>query len=129
MGFYNIIDMSAHLRFWVLFLEVRESPSHYFFWSETARPQIGLWQKIRVNPNFLVFFFTVATPTPSYVNHVTSIAQLLGSSARVKTDADTKMNLCKNADTCLMCNQCGEFSTRPKKSMGYILLLELQVTN
>jgi hypothetical protein len=57
--------MSAHLCFWVLFLEVHESPSHYFFWRETARPQIGLWQKIRVNPNYLVVFFTVATPTLS----------------------------------------------------------------
>jgi hypothetical protein len=47
----------------VLFLNARESPSHYCFWSETARPQIGLGQKIRVNPNYLVVFFTVATPT------------------------------------------------------------------
>jgi hypothetical protein len=25
-----------------------------FFLSETVRPQIGLWQKLRVNPNYLV---------------------------------------------------------------------------
>ncbi len=62
MGFYNIIGMNAHLHCWVLFLEVRESPSHCFFWSETARPLIELWQKIRVNPHYLVVSFTVATP-------------------------------------------------------------------
>jgi hypothetical protein len=33
-----------------------------FFLSETARPQIGLWQKIKVNRNYLVVFFTAATP-------------------------------------------------------------------
>jgi hypothetical protein len=48
--------MSAQVRFLVLFLEAQESPSHYFFWSETARPQIGFWQKIMVNPNYQVVF-------------------------------------------------------------------------
>jgi hypothetical protein len=48
--------------FLLLFLEVRESPSNNFFWSETARPHLGLRQKITVNPNYLVVIFTVATP-------------------------------------------------------------------
>jgi hypothetical protein len=41
------------------------NPSHNFVFSETARPQIGLWQKIRVNPNYLVSSFTVVTPNIS----------------------------------------------------------------
>jgi hypothetical protein len=45
-------------------LEAQESPSHYFFWSETARPQIELWQKIRIDPNYLgSSIISVATPT------------------------------------------------------------------
>ena len=43
-------------------MEAQESPSHYIFLGETARPQIGLWRKIRVNPNYLVVFFTGVTP-------------------------------------------------------------------
>jgi hypothetical protein len=37
-------------------------PLTLFFLSETARPQIGLGQKIGVNPNYLVSSFTVVTP-------------------------------------------------------------------
>jgi hypothetical protein len=58
--------MSAQLCFSVSFLEAWESPSHYFFRSETARPQIGLWQKIRGNPKYLVVFFTIATPNTNH---------------------------------------------------------------
>jgi hypothetical protein len=57
--------MSAQVRLLVSFLEARESPSHYIILSETARPQIRLWQKIRVNPNYLVVFLTVVTPITS----------------------------------------------------------------
>jgi hypothetical protein len=39
------------------------NPPTLFFGGETARPQIGMWQKIRVNPNYLVVFFTVVTPS------------------------------------------------------------------
>jgi hypothetical protein len=57
--------MSAQVCLLVTFLEAGESPSHFFSLSETARPQIGFWQKIRVNPNYLVVFFTVVTPSHS----------------------------------------------------------------
>ena len=43
--------------------------------SEIARPQIGLWQKIRVNPNYLVVFFTVATPTNIIKNFMSSATE------------------------------------------------------
>jgi hypothetical protein len=52
--------MSAQIHLLVVFLEVWKSPSHYYFLSETARPQIGLWQKIRVNPNYLVVFLLLS---------------------------------------------------------------------
>jgi hypothetical protein len=59
VGYYKIIGMGAQVCLMVSFLEARESPSHYFC-SETARPQIGLWQKIRVNPNYLVVFLLLS---------------------------------------------------------------------
>jgi hypothetical protein len=48
------------IRLLFLFLEAWESPSHYIFLSETARPKIRLWQKISVNPNYLVVFLLLS---------------------------------------------------------------------
>jgi hypothetical protein len=48
-------------------MEAQESPSHYIFLGETARPQIRLWQKIRVNPNYLVVFLLLSPLHVVYV--------------------------------------------------------------
>jgi hypothetical protein len=50
-----IIGMSAQLCFWFVFGSVGK-PVALFLWGETARSQIGLCQKIRVNPNYQVVF-------------------------------------------------------------------------
>jgi hypothetical protein len=50
-------------------------PLTLFFWSETARLQIGLWRKIRVNPNYLGFFLLLP-PLPQMRNGGILLAHL-----------------------------------------------------